>query len=118
MMIKLACEVITEQPRVITSSGPVLSNVGFKTCLANACKGRLVYTRAQMDFHMASREIVMVRDPGILGGTPVFRGTRVPVQTMFDYLEGGESLEPFLAVFPTVSRELAVRALEEAKVNF
>jgi uncharacterized protein (DUF433 family) len=58
---------------------------------------------------------VIVQDPGILGGTPVFRGTRVPIQTMFDYLEGGETLEEFLTDFPTVSRELALRALEEAK---
>lgn len=58
---------------------------------------------------------VIVKDPGILGGTPVFRGTRVPIQTMFDYLEGGETLEDFLTGFPTVSRELALRALEEAK---
>ena len=48
-------------------------------------------------------------------GTPVFRGTRVPVQTLFDYLEGGETLEGFLEGFPTVSRELALQALEEAK---
>ena len=46
----------------------------------------------------------------------MFRGTRVPVQTLFDYLEGGESLEDFLEGFPTVSRELAIQALEEAKV--
>jgi uncharacterized protein (DUF433 family) len=58
---------------------------------------------------------VIVKDPGILGGTPVFRGTRVPIQTMFDYLEGGETLEDFLTGFPTVSRELALRALEKAK---
>jgi len=45
----------------------------------------------------------------------VFRGTRVPIQTLFDYLEGGETLEDFLEGFPTVSRELAVAALEEAK---
>ena len=45
----------------------------------------------------------------------MFRGTRVPVQAMFDYLEGGETLEDFLVGFPTVSRELAVSALEEAK---
>jgi uncharacterized protein (DUF433 family) len=55
------------------------------------------------------------RDPEIMHGAPVFRGTRVPVQTMFDYLEGGETLEDFLAGFPTVSRELALQALEEAK---
>jgi uncharacterized protein (DUF433 family) len=58
---------------------------------------------------------VIVRDREILGGTPVFRGTRVPVQTLFDYLEGGETLEDFLEGFPTVTREAALAALEEAK---
>jgi uncharacterized protein (DUF433 family) len=58
---------------------------------------------------------VIVKDPDILGGTPVFRGTRVPIQTLFDYLEGGEKLEDFLVGFPTVSREAAITALEEAK---
>jgi len=48
-------------------------------------------------------------------GIPVFRGTRVPVQTLFEYLEGGETLEDFLQGYPTVSRALAVEALEEAK---
>ena len=57
----------------------------------------------------------IVKDPEILGGTPVFRGTRVPIQTMFDYLEGGETPEEFLEGFPTVSRELALAALGEAK---
>jgi uncharacterized protein (DUF433 family) len=58
---------------------------------------------------------VIVKDPDILGGTPVFRGTRVPIQTLFDYLEGGDSLEDFLKGFPTGSREVAVAALEQAK---
>jgi uncharacterized protein (DUF433 family) len=58
---------------------------------------------------------VIVKDPDILAGTPVFRGTRVPIQILFDYLEGGETLEDFLQGFPTVTRELAVAALEEAK---
>jgi uncharacterized protein (DUF433 family) len=58
---------------------------------------------------------VIVKNPDILGGTPVFRGTRVPIQALFDYLEGGETLEDFLRGFPTVSRQLAVAALEEAK---
>src|SRR6266581_357511 len=53
---------------------------------------------------------VIIKDPDILGGTPVFRGTRVPIQTLFDYLEGGETLEDFLEGFPTVSRESAVAA--------
>ena len=58
---------------------------------------------------------VIVKDRDILGGTPVFRGTRVPIQALFDYLEGGETLEDFLKGFPTVTRESAVAALEEAK---
>jgi uncharacterized protein (DUF433 family) len=57
----------------------------------------------------------IVRDPEIMHGTPVFRGTRVSVQTLFDYLEGGDTLEDFLEGFPTVSRDLALQALEEAK---
>jgi uncharacterized protein (DUF433 family) len=58
---------------------------------------------------------VITRDPETMSGTPVFCGTRVPVQNLFDYLEGGETLENFLEGFPTVSRELALAALEEAK---
>ncbi len=57
----------------------------------------------------------ITRDPETMHGTPVFRGTRVPVQTIFDYLEGGDTLEDFLEGFPTVSRTLAIEALEEAK---
>ena len=60
-------------------------------------------------------EQAVVRDPEIMHGTPVFRGTRVPVQTLFDYLEGGETLEDFLEGFPTVTRDLAFQALEQAK---
>ena len=59
---------------------------------------------------------VIVRDPGILGGTPVFRGTRVPFQSLLDYLEGGQTLDEFLDDFPTVAREAAVHALEHAKM--
>jgi uncharacterized protein (DUF433 family) len=58
---------------------------------------------------------VIIKNPAILGGTAVFCGTRVPIQTLFDYLEGGETLEDFLEGFPAVSREAAVAALEEAK---
>ncbi|MBK7927009.1 MAG: DUF433 domain-containing protein [Bryobacterales bacterium] len=57
----------------------------------------------------------VVRDPEIMHGTPVFRGTRVPIQTLFDYLENGDSLDDFLEGFPTISRELAVQVLEESK---
>jgi uncharacterized protein (DUF433 family) len=58
---------------------------------------------------------IIVRDPDILGGEPVFRGTRVPFQTLLDYLEHGKTLHQFLDEFPTVTREEAVAALEEAK---
>ena len=57
----------------------------------------------------------ITRDPQLMHGTPVFRGTRVPVKTMFEYLENGESLNDFLEGFPTVSRELAVQVLEESR---
>jgi uncharacterized protein (DUF433 family) len=54
-------------------------------------------------------------DPELLSGTPVFAGTRVPVKTLFDHLEAGDPLEVFLDDFPSVSRELAVAVLEEAR---
>ena len=60
------------------------------------------------------RSQIVHSNPEILGGTPVFVGTRVPVQTLLVYLEGGETLEEFLDNFPTVSREQAVAFLEEA----
>jgi uncharacterized protein (DUF433 family) len=58
---------------------------------------------------------IIVRNPEILGGTAVFRGTRVPFQALLDYLEGGETLDEFLDDFPTVTREAAISALELAK---
>lgn len=58
---------------------------------------------------------LVVKDPEIMSGTPVFRGTRVPVQTLWDHLEGGDTLDEFLDGFPTVSRELAIAVLEQAK---
>jgi uncharacterized protein (DUF433 family) len=58
---------------------------------------------------------VVVMDPEILSGTPVFRGTRVPFQNLLDYLEGGETLNEFLDDFPSVTREAAIAALEQAK---
>jgi len=60
-------------------------------------------------------ERVIVIDPDVMSGTPCFRGTRVPFKNLIDYLEGGHSLGEFLRQFPTVTREMAVRSLEEAK---
>ena len=58
---------------------------------------------------------VLHSDPEILSGVPVFVGTRVPVQSLFDYLEGGETLDEFLYQFPSVRREQAVAALDIAR---
>jgi len=58
---------------------------------------------------------VIVQDPEIHSGEPVFRSTRVPFQTLLDYLEGGETIDEFLEQYPGVSRETAIAALEEAK---
>jgi len=55
-------------------------------------------------------------DPEVHSGPPVFAGTRVPLKTLFDHLEAGDSLEVFLDDFPSVSRELAVAVLEEARI--
>ena len=56
-------------------------------------------------------------DPEIMSGTPVFAGTRVPIQTMFDYLEGGDDLEMFLEDFPSVTKTAAINVLEMAKTS-
>ena len=64
---------------------------------------------------MNLRDEVILKDPEILGGTPIFRGTRVPFQALLDYLEGGQSLDEFIDDFPTVTREAAISALELAK---
>jgi uncharacterized protein (DUF433 family) len=58
---------------------------------------------------------VVHSDPNIMSGTPVFVGTRVPAQSLFDYLEGGDTLDEFLRQFPTVKREQALAALEQAR---
>ena len=57
----------------------------------------------------------VVTDPEILGGTPVFVGTRVPVRVLFEHLEAGDSIDVFLQDFPSVSRALAVQVLEDAR---
>jgi uncharacterized protein (DUF433 family) len=64
---------------------------------------------------MKETESVIHSDPEIMGGTPVFVGTRVPLATLLDYLEAGQPLSEFLEDFPTVTREQAVTALEQAK---
>ena len=63
---------------------------------------------------MDSAHVIVDRE--ILGGTPVFAGSRVPIRVLFEHLEAGDSLEIFLQDFPTVSRELAIHVLEDARV--
>ncbi len=60
---------------------------------------------------------VIIKDPNILGGEPVFRGTRVPFKVLIDYLEGGDTLDQFLEEYPSISRELAIAAIEEARLS-
>lgn len=62
-------------------------------------------------------ESIVSRNPSIMSGVPTFRGTRVLVRTLFDYLEAGHPLERFLEGFPSVTKEMALQALEEAKEN-
>ena len=64
---------------------------------------------------MLDPKTIIHTDPQILSGTPVFTGTRVPAQSLFDYLEGGETLDEFLRQFPTVTREKALAAIELAR---
>jgi uncharacterized protein (DUF433 family) len=63
---------------------------------------------------MQSSDLITV-DPDVLGGTPVFKGTRVPVKTLFEYLENNYSLEEFLKCFPSVTRDMARRVLERSE---
>lgn len=73
-----------------------------------------VYAIAVMPFFMIS---VIDIDPEIMGGTPVFKGTRVPIQNLFDYIEGDESLEEFLDDFPSVTRQQVIQLLEDLKAQ-
>ena len=63
---------------------------------------------------MLKKTLIISTSPDIMGGTPVFAGTRVPVQTLLDYLKAGESIDDFLDGFPTVTREQVIALLEEA----
>jgi uncharacterized protein (DUF433 family) len=68
---------------------------------------------------MNSKDLIGIihSDPEIMGGTPVFVGTRVPLQNLIDYLEGGESVEDFLEAFPTVNHEQAIAVIEAGKLK-
>jgi uncharacterized protein (DUF433 family) len=84
----------------------ILSAV-FPRAIANSLKS--LYKQA-----VSTNDLITV-DPDILGGTPVFKGTRVPVKTLFEYLEDNYSLDEFLECFPSVTREMARRILERSE---
>jgi uncharacterized protein (DUF433 family) len=73
------------------------------------------YTRIREDLTMPEKPTVVHSHPDIVSGTPVFVGTRVPVQALFDYVEAGDTVDEFVPQFPSVSREQAIAALELAK---
>ena len=66
-------------------------------------------------YMLRMKQPVVSRNPGVMGGAPVFCGTRVPVQTLLDYLEAGESIDDFLVGFPSVTRQQVIAFLEQAK---
>ncbi len=75
-----------------------------------------VYERSFIGYLGTMRsDDLITTDPETLGGTPVFKGTRVPVKTLFDYLEDNYTLEEFLGCFPSVTREMACRILERSE---
>ncbi len=76
--------------------------------------GRIAFLTHRPHTETMSKPII-TSSPDVMGGTPVFAGTRVPLQTLLDYIEAGESIDDFLAGFPTVSREQVVAFLQEAK---
>jgi len=61
------------------------------------------------------KDLIFHSDPGILGGVPVFRGTRVPIQSLFDHLEAGDSIDDFLEGFPSVKRQQVIALLEHSR---
>jgi len=71
--------------------------------------------RTFFEYHILMNKQIITSSPDVMGGTPVFVGTRVPVQTFIDYIKGGESIDDFLDGFPTVAREQVIAFLEEAK---
>jgi uncharacterized protein (DUF433 family) len=72
-------------------------------------------SRSPFRYHASMKEPIITASPDVMGGTPVFAGTRVPVQTLLDYLKAGESIDDFLEGFPTVTKEQVIAFLEEAE---
>ncbi len=112
-------QAIPEHPEAACSPG----RLGVATLVPNPLLGDLPFQSrihawgSPSDGRMkpVQEERIIVIDPEIMNGMPCFRGTRVPFKNLIDYLEGGHSLGEFLRQFPTVTREMAVRSLEEGE---
>jgi uncharacterized protein (DUF433 family) len=89
----------------------LLPSIGRKTPIADLSR----QVRGGYNEGVMTVERVIVADPEVMNGMPCFRGTRVPFKNLMDYIEGGHPLSDFLDQFPSVTREMAVQALEEAK---
>lgn len=78
-------------------------------------RGSLEYSTMVDKLPMLRNDQIISSSPDVMGGTPVFAGTRVPVQTLLDYLKAGESIDDFLEGFPTITKEQVIALLEEAE---
>lgn len=85
--------------------------------LARALRVSALASLAKLAILDAMKSTVVTSSPDVMGGTPVFSGTRVPIENLLDYLEGGESIEDFLEGFPSVRREQVITFLEETKAR-
>jgi uncharacterized protein (DUF433 family) len=85
---------------------------GVRVCFLNQAPSAIL-----LGMKLDKLKGVVHSDPEIMGGTPVFVGTRVPLQNLIDYLEGGESIEDFIDAFPTVKREQAIAVIEAGKLT-
>ena len=83
--------------------------------VSTACRIQTLIFRASFGYHKQMKEPLVSSSLDIMGGTPVFDGTRVPVQTLLDYLKAGESIDDFLEGFPTVKKAQVIAFLEEAE---
>ena len=72
-------------------------------------------SRAPSGYHSAMKETIVTSSPDVMGGTPVFAKTRVPIQTLLDYLKGGETIDDFLDGFPSVTRDQVIAFLDQAE---
>lgn len=87
----------------------------YENYLKPEIKSVIIVQRDIVQLFMLTNNQIISSSPEVMGGTPVFAGTRVPIQTLLDYLKAGESIDDFLEGFPTVAREQVIALLEEVE---